>query len=177
MRKIIGICIIAVIIMVSGIILIFGFYPKKYKEEISLYADKYNIDRYLVASVINIESGYDRYAVSSVGAVGLMQVLPTTAQDVAGRLKINIQEEDLYEPKINIELGVFYLSYLMDMFDYNIINVLCAYNWGLQNVKDWIAEGNIDNNGTIINIPVNETKNYIKKFRLNSFVYRDIYKY
>lgn len=159
------------------IVLVFVLFPKKYKDEIDTYATKYGLDKYLVASVINIESSYDRNAVSKSGAVGLMQLLPTTAVEVSNRLGYEYDYERLFDANINIELGCFYLSYLLNMFEGNVVNSLCAYNWGLSNVKEWIASGNVDETNTITNIPVNETNDYIKKFNLNKFIYKNIYKY
>ena len=131
----------------------------------------------MVASVINIESSYRKDSVSNAGAIGLMQLLPSTAFDMAARLDMELTEEDLFNEEINIKIGCFYLSYLLEMFDNNITNTLCAYNWGLNNVKNWIIDGNVDESGTIINIPVKETKDYIGKFAVNKFVYKNIYKF
>lgn len=177
MKKIIGISSIFIIVVIMAIVIFFLCFPKKYQNEIKEYSGIYGLDRYLVASVINIESSYDKEAVSSAGAMGLMQLLPSTAQDVGRRVGKDIVEEDLFDEKTNIELGCYYLSYLLKMFDGNITNVLCAYNWGLQNVKEWIDKGNVDEAGTIINIPVKETRDYIGKYRLNRFIYKNIYGY
>ncbi len=107
-----------------------------------------------------------------------MQLLPSTAVDLANRLKmIDFEVADLFDPSVNIELGAFYLRYLLDMFDDNLTNALCAYNWGLNNVRNWIGLGNVDGSNTITNIPIKETSEYIIKFRLNKFVYKDLYRY
>ena len=175
MKKVFFIFLILVIIIgVSIAIFIFAF-PRKYEAYISKYADEYTLDRYMVASVINIESSYDPRSVSSVGAVGLMQLLPSTASDIAVRLGIDGDNIDLYDEEINIRLGCFYLSYLLKMFDYNIDNALSAYNWGLSNVKNWISQGNYDDSGSITNIPVKETRDYLKKYKFNKFIYKNIY--
>ena len=96
MRKIIVFVSAFLIIITLVTIMIFSLFPKKYENLITKYSDKYNLPKYLVASVINIESSFDEKSVSSVGAVGLMQVLPTTAFDMADRLKIN-KSNGLYE--------------------------------------------------------------------------------
>jgi soluble lytic murein transglycosylase len=131
----------------------------------------------MVASVINIESSYDENAISKANARGLMQLLPSTAFDCAKRMGIVISEEDLFNEETNMMIGCFYLSYLLDLFDGDIVNTLSAYNWGLGNVRDWIALGNVNENGTIRNIPVKETKDYIQKYNVNYFVYGRIYKF
>lgn len=164
-------------IIAISIALIFLFFPKKYESEIDALALKYNLSPYLIASVINIESGYDERALSDAGAMGLMQILPSTAEDCASRLDIDYNKEDLYSSQYNMEIGCYYINYLMEMFEGNITNVLASYNWGLGNVKSWMNEGNIDENGTIINIPVKETRDYLKKFNINRFVYKNLYGY
>ena len=106
-----------------------------------------------------------------------MQILPTTGIDCAKRINMEITADDLYDININIKIGCFYLKYLLDMFDGNITNTLCAYNWGLGNVKDWIDIGNVDDKGMITNIPVKETKDYIEKYKTNIWVYEKLYKF
>ena len=155
----------------------FACFPIKKKRLIIEMCNKYNLDSSLVASIINIESRYDSYAVSKAGAMGLMQLMPSTAIECAEKLDIDIVINDLYLDYINIELGCYYLAYLLELFDNNVINALSAYNWGLNNVKSWIQEGNCDDSGTITNIPVDETKNYIVKYRINKFIYHNIFRY
>lgn len=169
-----GIFVLVVLIFILILCLCF---PRKYFAEIQTVALKYDLSPSLVASVINIESGYDNYAVSKVGARGLMQILPSTALDCADRMAVEITEDDLFDYKINLELGCFYLRYLLDLFDDNVINVLSAYNWGLGNVTRWIEMGNVDMYGTITNIPIEETSNYLRKFQVNKFVYEKLYKF
>jgi soluble lytic murein transglycosylase len=177
MKKLVILSIIMIGIVIATIIFIVLFFPKKHGDLIETYSSKYGLNKSMVASVINIESGYDSSSVSDAGAMGLMQILPSTANDCASRLKMDIKEEDLYNPDINIEIGCFYLSYLLDMFDGNEVNALCAYNWGLGNVNNWIERGNVDENGTITKIPVLETRNYVKKYKVSNFVYKNIYKF
>lgn len=139
---------------------------------ISKYSYEYNLSKSLVASVINIESHYDSKAISDAGAIGLMQLMPNTAEEIAR--KLGVEDYDLNDVEINIRFGCYYLRYLLDMFDENIINSLCAYNWGLKNVQNWLHEGNLDDSGTITNIPVDETRGYIKKYKFNNIVYSKI---
>lgn len=168
---------ISLIFCVSIVVAFLLCFPRKYEKLIDKYSTEFHLSKSLVASVIDIESGYKADALSRSGAVGLMQVLPSTASDCAKRLKIDYEESDLYNVDTNIMIGCFYLRYLIDMFDGNIENSLSAYNWGPKNVKDWIEDGNVDGLGTITNIPVEETRDYISKFRVSNFVYKNIYKY
>jgi soluble lytic murein transglycosylase-like protein len=99
------------------------------KEEISAYddlivktSDKYRVDAALVKAIIKAESNFNHRAVSPVGARGLMQLMPATAA--------SLQVEDSFHPEKNIEGGVRYLRYLMNLFNGNLPLVLAAYNSG-----------------------------------------------
>lgn len=169
---IIGVAICSLACLVA---IIFLRFPKKYFGIIEKYAIENNLPSYMVASVINIESGYNAVARSKADARGLMQLKLSTAIDMAKYLHVDVDSVSIYDVDLNIRLGSKYLSYLLDMFDGNTTNALASYNWGLQNVKDWIAKGNVTESGTITNIPVKETRNYLKKYRLNRFVYKNLY--
>ena len=177
MKKLLIVGFVLIIVSLCSLLIFRGFFPKKYRSDIDIYAKEYNLSSTLVASVINIESGYNESAVSRVGAVGLMQLLPDTAYDCAKRIGISVTYEQLFDKSTNLRLGCFYLRYLLDLFDDNLINALCAYNWGYGNVCNWIELGNVDNEGTITNIPVKETKDYLKKYKVCKFVYGKLYKY
>lgn len=175
MKKLLVIISINVLIIAVVILTIFLLFPRKFTDEIEKYCKEFKLEQSLVYSVINIESGYNPEVVSNVGAIGLMQLLPTTAEEIALKLNEDFIIGDLKSPEKNIKYGCFYLRYLIDLFDGNIDNALCAYNWGLNNVKNWILKGNKNNNGTITNIPVKETKNYLKKYKVNRFFYENIF--
>lgn len=177
MKKFVVILISIIIFLVLTITLILNFFPRKFRSEIEKYSDKFGLSASLVASVINVESRYDELAVSKVGAIGLMQLLPSTANECANKLNFNYDKTSLFDIETNINLGCYYLSYLLDKYNGNIINALCAYNWGYGNVNEWISLGNVDKSGTITNIPVKETRNYISKFKVCNFIYKKIYKY
>ena len=131
----------------------------------------------MIASVIKIESNYNKNAVSQSGAIGLMQIMPTTAIEVANKLGIEFEVEDLYDIDTNINIGCYYLKYLLNIFDGSVYNALSAYNWGLNNVKTWILQGNADGYGNIKNIPVRETENYLRKYRHAKIMYANIFGY
>ncbi len=177
MKRVFKILAIIFAIVLIAILFVVFRYPTKYKSIIDKYSAEYGVDNSLVASVINIESGYDKNSVSSVGAVGLMQLMPSTAYDVAKRLNLEIEYGDLFDENINIRLGTYYLRYLLDMFDGNEINALSSYNWGLSNVKMWMSYGNINKSGEIENLPVKETENYLKKYKISRFMYKNILNY
>lgn len=153
-------------------LLLFMLFPIKHESYVEKYAQEFNLDKRLVYCVINIESGFNSTSVSKTGAIGLMQLMPTTSEDMAKKLKLDSENIDLFDEEVNIRLGCCYLSYLLDLYDGDVVNSLAAYNWGLSNVNDWISEGNVDTKGTIIRIPVTETKNYITKYRINNWIYK-----
>lgn len=136
----------------------FVIFPKKYKNFVVEFSEKYGLEVALVYASIKQESDFDKKAVSKSGALGLMQILPSTAKWIASELEIEYNKEIMFEPKVNIEFGCFYLSYLFKKFN-DIEIVVCAYNAGETKVLEWIENGRINKN--LISYP--ETLNYLKK--------------
>lgn len=116
-----------------------------YSSVIHEKCDKYGVDPSLVQAIIKAESGFNPLAVSPKGAMGLMQLMPSTAADMGVK--------DSYDPEQNIEGGVRYFKYLLDNFNGDVELSVAAYNCG---------EGRVIRNGKCVpEIP--ETKNYVKK--------------
>ena len=152
------------------------FYPMKYQEEIVNFSSLYRVDAGYIASVANVESGFDERAKSNKGAIGIMQLMPSTAEWLASKLGEEFDENMLYDGKYNIKLGTFYLSYLFLQFD-DVKTALCAYNAGQGNVKNWLNNKEYSADGkTLIKIPFEETKNYITKVLKNYIYYKNQYK-
>jgi peptidoglycan lytic transglycosylase len=115
-------------------------YPLEYQTIIKGHAKNYDLDPALLAAVIYRESKFDKNAKSSSGAIGLMQLLPDTAEGIAlhtGGHKFVVS--DLYDPEINIRYGSFYLRRLIRKYGDTRL-ALAAYNAGQANVDEWIAE-------------------------------------
>ena len=149
---------------VFGVNCLYGhFFPVKYKGEILAAAEEFDVAPALIFSVINVESHFRESAVSSKGATGLMQVLPTTASEIAE--KLNVQNFDLKDPETNIRFGTFYLSELIQNFG-DIDVALAAYNAGPSNVRAWLKEDK-----TLKEIPFKETREYVKKVHKNLKIY------
>lgn len=176
MKRLIMALISLCLLFIGVVILFFNLFPIKYTVDIKRCANEYNVPSYIVASVINVESRFEADARSHADAMGLMQLKLGTAKDMAKNTNILVDEINVFDTDINIKLGTKYIAYLLEMFDGNEVNALASYNWGLQNVKDWIGAGNMDQDGTIINIPVRETEMYIRKYMVCKFVYRDVYR-
>ena len=160
------------ILIVSWVAVFFAVrYPLLYKEEIIIYSKNYHLDPALVASLINEESSFDKNAISSKGAVGLMQLMPQTAT-YTQQLMGEVAECDLYEPNDNIRIGCYYLSYLYQKFNDQTLT-LCAYNAGENTVKMWLANENYSQDGKTLNyIPYPQTKTYVDKILYGVRFYR-----
>lgn len=151
-------------------------YPLEYKSQVEEYAEKYEVDKFIIYAIIKQESNFDINAHSASGAKGLMQIMDGTAEDIAKNLETYKNEEiNLYDPETNIMFGTKYFSDLLK--EYNNQNLaLAAYNAGTGNVKKWIENGTIDGNGdNIENIPFKETNLYIRKILQNYKIYQNLY--
>ena len=135
--------------------------PKKYSELIAKYSKNYSVDEALVYAVIKCESNFDTFAVSSAGACGLMQLMPDTAQEIAKKLHVRFNANDLFKPETNIMFGCYYLGYLQSLYS-NMKCVLSAYNAGLGNVNLWLSNSEYSDDGvTLKYIPFKETRDYV----------------
>ncbi len=103
-------------------------------------ASKYDIDPWLVIGLIKVESHGDPTVVSSVGAIGLMQLMPQTAADIARELDLPYTPEDLYNIEINIRFGTYYLAQLFERFE-DPQAAIAAYNWGPNHISRRLANG------------------------------------
>ena len=159
MKKWIAIGAVGMLVLaVLGIICVFGvLYPLKDRTEIISAATEYAIDPVLVAAIINTESSFDQNKVSSKQAVGLMQILPSTAVYIAD----DGANLDLFDAATNIQIGVKYLAYLINKFG-DIDTALFAYNAGEGNVARWLVEQNVNQ---LTKCPFPETNAYVAKIK------------
>ncbi len=112
-------------------------YPLEYTDLVLLKSNENNIPRNLILAVIREESRFKPEQVSKVGAVGLMQVMPKTAEWIAEKRGIKYDANKLSDPDVNIDLGVWYIRYLYNQFDNNDTLAIEAYNAGITNVMAW----------------------------------------
>lgn len=159
-RKIIIIFLIFTI-CIFALFSIFNFvlFPKKYKNFVVYYSEKYSLEISLVYAIIKTESNFDKTAVSNSNAMGLMQIIPSTAKWIAESLGEEYSDGMLFDAETNIRFGCFYLNYLFNKFN-DVGTVICAYNAGESVVRNWF-----DNSGKVDveKITFLETKNYYKK--------------
>lgn len=152
-------------------------YPVKYESVVEKYADKYDMDKYLIYAVIRTESKFDQYAVSDAGAYGLMQIQEETAADCAKKLDMRLDlPDDLYQPDINIHIGTYYLSWLLERYDGSISVAVAAYNGGIGNVDEWLkSEEYSDGSGGLDNIPFSQTAGYVEGVNSSYEKYKELY--
>jgi soluble lytic murein transglycosylase len=123
------------------------------------------VDPLLVAAIIREESQYDWRAVSRVGAIGLMQVMPATAKAVAERHRLpTVGRDDLFDPETNIRIGARYVEQLLAQFSGNVVQTIAAYNAGPMAVRKWsTAHGGRGQDEFVELIPFQETRQYVKR--------------
>ena len=150
-------------------------YKLEYTEYVKKYANEYNVDEYLIYAIIKAESNFEPSAESHRGAKGLMQLMYSTAEDISKRIGIELNEENILEPDININLGTKYISMLIQKYN-NTNLALAAYNAGSGNVDGWIEKGTLKSDGSDIeNVPFTETNNYVRKILRDYEIYKNIY--
>lgn len=178
--KLIGFILLAILILFVVCYLSIAYQTSRskinYQEEIYEYSEKYNVDPLLTASIIKVESDYNKDAKSDQGAQGLMQLLDETASHAADLTDKEFYPDKLSDVEYNLDLGIAYYDYLYRYYN-NRDLALAAYNGGVGNVDKWIDEGLIDPvDPNTQNIPFEETRQYVTKIDANYDVYKKFYK-
>lgn len=153
------------------------FYPADYNSVINRECRRYHLDPHWVMSLIRQESSFNPRALSSANAHGLMQLLPSTARQVARQMKLRRPTPSrLFEPELNIRLGTRHFSDLLKKFDGQMEMTLASYNAGADRVAVWISEdGFADNAEFVETIPFTETRNYVKIISRGRWFYGKLY--
>ena len=142
-------------------------YPLHYETLVRAQAKRFDLDPALVAAVIYQESRFRPDARSNAGAIGLMQVLPTTGETIArwtGAETFTV--DDLYDPTVNIRYGTWYLHRLLERYQDETL-ALAAYHAGEANVDAWIRDGK--------GIAFADTRDYVERVREAKRAYRRAY--
>jgi soluble lytic murein transglycosylase len=150
--------------------------PLKDSEVIREQAQAKHLDPALIAAVIYAETKFDPRT-SSAGALGLMQLLPATAQYIA-RLSggTSFSTSDLATPKINVAYGSWYLRYLLEHYEGNELEAVAAYNGGITNVDRWVAGAREQGKSlTAAEIPFPQTRAYVERVMRAQVRYRELY--
>ena len=126
----------------------------------------------LIYAVMRQESLYQSWAVSSAGAIGLMQLLPGTARQVARALRRpSPGRKELMEPDVNVPLGSAHLAELVGRFDGQVLYALAAYNAGPNAARRWLPGHEMEADVWVENIPYNETRAYVQRIMWHSVVF------
>lgn len=150
-------------------------YPLGFWNIIKDVAENEGVDPYLLVALIREESRFDPNAVSTAGAIGLMQLMPFTAHRIKKELKMELRDiSELYDVKKNIFIGAHYLSFLIEEFK-KVPLAIAAYNAGENALKRWLIDSNHkDMDEFIEDIPYQETRNYVKRVLKSYWQYRAI---
>lgn len=177
-KKTITFLIIVIIIYFGAIFIMKNhLFPIKYESYVEKYSEEYNLDKYLVYSVIKVESNFNEKAESNKGAKGLMQIMDSTGEWGAKEIGVNyFLSSMLFDEELNIRIGSWYLNNLMKEFNDDIDLVLAAYNGGSGNVNKWLSDEDYSEDGkTLSVIPFNETKKYVDKVNIINKIYKYLY--
>jgi len=154
-----------------------AFFILDYREQITAYSRESGINPAMISAIIYVESRFNSTAQSHKGALGLMQIMPSTGKWVADQLMWpNFSSADLLNPDKNLKVGTWYLAYLWRLFKQNDNLALASYNAGSRYVSQWVEDGVWY--GDIVKleqIPFPETKKYLMKIVFLKKLYRYLY--
>ncbi|MDX1630228.1 MAG: transglycosylase SLT domain-containing protein [Thermoanaerobaculia bacterium] len=153
------------------------YYPLRHREAVVRWAQSRDLPPALVFAVVRQESAFDVRARSRAGARGLMQMMPATARELAGKLGIPFSGERLYDPDYSLRLGTRYLRDVLEMFDGDVELALAGYNGGPYRIKRWWrqAAGRVDTDRFIDGLPLSESRAYVHRILLLSDSYARLY--
>lgn len=152
-------------------------FPLHYPEFVEKYAQEYALNPYEVMAVIHVESGGRPGAESEAGALGLMQVVPSTGGWIAEKFGEEFSDEMMLDPETNIRYGCWYLRYLHDRFTESS-TVWAAYNRGPNKVAEWLEDPSLSADGITLvedRIPAGETRRYVPKVQGSYDKYKALY--
>jgi soluble lytic murein transglycosylase len=168
--------VIFIIIIVNAVKLgVQTIYPRLYVKLVEESAEHFEIDESLLYALIKTESGFDKNAVSSVGAKGLTQITPDTFSWLQTKTGEKYEEDALFDPEISVYYGAYFLDMLLEEFG-DTETALAAYHAGRGKVNEWLSDPRISPDGeTLENIPFEDTAGYVKRVIKNTEKYKKIY--
>lgn len=150
-------------------------FPVVYGSHILREANRNQIDPALILAITRQESAFIPHAKSSAGAMGLMQLIPSTAQEIARKRGFSLSSRrDLYEPNTNIQLGSGYLKMMLNNHQNNTVLAAAAYNAGPGRVKKWLPSFDMAADIWIETIPFKETREYVKNIMAYTVIYQEM---
>ena len=189
-KRVAAVCVIAALLVALGVYyvvqyrrhLVYAQYPLRYKDLIVRMAGEYDLEPWHVAAVIRCESSFDPNATSNVGARGLMQIMPDTGEWLASKFKEadGFNPDSLYDPETNVKYACWYLRWLMNRYDRDLVLVTSAYHAGHGTVDKWLADSAVSQDGRAIQpdaIPYASTKQYVSRVLRAYEKYEELYDY
>ena len=163
------------VIYFGGVSILKTLYPRKYIEFVEKYAQSNNLSEEFVFAVIECESGFDKNAVSYLGAEGLMQVMPETFLWLQEKRNEELSEESIFEPEIAIDYGCYFYGMLLEQFG-DEATAVAAYHAGANQVEEWLSDKKYSDDGiTLKDIPYPSTKQYVEKVMRVKNIYNRLY--
>ena len=153
-------------------------YPLEFTEEVEQYAAEFNLDPFLIYTVIHTESGFDPLAESNVGARGLMQMTEETFEWIKSKIapEENLTFEDLYTPAVSIRFGSCFLSMCMERYGQDVSTAAAAYHSGWGTVDILLQDsGNTEDGIRLTSFPYDQMYNYVQKINRTYEAYLQIY--
>ncbi len=152
-------------------------FPLPYRADMERFAKENNLDVYLLAALARQESEFNPKAVSVANARGLTQILPSTGKELSRRLGIRAYSTArLFQPRVNLQLGSYYLRSVADSLEGRWEAALAAYNAGLSRAKAWSTWGEFREPAEFVEtVPFSQTHDYIQIVLRNADIYRRIY--
>ncbi|MDR0323080.1 MAG: lytic transglycosylase domain-containing protein [Treponema sp.] len=157
-------------------------FPRAYAELVEKHAAETGIRPEIIFGLIRTESAFQNAVVSSAGAVGLTQLMPDTALEMAGRIRRAGGPDyaawenglDLSNPVQNIHIGVYYLNYLIARFEDNLLSLM-AYNGGMNRVRRWRSASSLPVDLFLETVAFYETRDYGRRVIAAAEVYKELY--
>jgi soluble lytic murein transglycosylase len=151
-------------------------YPAGFHDIVSRHTSNIGLDESITYALIRAESNFLPTARSPVGALGLMQLMPATARQIARNLGDDISASQLTNPEVNVRIGTLHLRDLINSFNGNLVSAVAAYNAGSTPVRRWRKNfSTLQEDEFIENIPYPETREYVKKVLAAMEIYRQLY--
>lgn len=164
-----------VVIYFGSVSILKTLYPRHYIEIVENEGEKNNLSPEFVFAVIKCESGFDPDAVSYMGAMGLMQIMPDTFEWLQWRQDETLPDESIFEPETAIRYGCYLYGYLIDKFG-DERTAIAAYHAGDTCVEDWLSDSRYSDDGvTLKEIPYDTTREYVDKVMKVKNLYYNLY--
>jgi peptidoglycan lytic transglycosylase len=153
------------------------YFVLNYGDQITAYSRANGVSSAMISAIVFTESRFNTEARSHKGALGLMQIMPSTGEWVAHQMDWkSFSKSDLLEPGKNLAVGIWYLAYLKRNFNHNEYLALASYNAGSRYVSEWLADGTWDGDKIKIEqIPFPETKKYVMRILFLRKIYHYLY--